>query len=1089
MGLYRNMGRIRRMLGRTAASAVLAFLTLHSVLTTAQVSDVPLAISTGAAGNIVFILDDSGSMGWEWMPNSVSTEWPNRFYYSSRVNRVWFNPNVQYQPPVSRDGNGRMPDADYNDAWRDGYAQTGSVDLSEQLPHRGFDFTDFTNFQEIPSPGNASDGAFYFEFNGGDPSCDEVEDETNNDCYSLVEVNEEAEAVQQNFANWFSYYRTRQFAARAGIAEAFEVLGDGIRVGWGAINANNTDAVVNNTLIQGVRPFNDTGSKDFRDWLYSRPASGGTPLRTSLDDIGEYYQNDTDDGPWSDNPLDGTSDNPHAACRQSFSVIMTDGFWNQGSPGVGDEDNTAGSQIVNDGEGDNFQYSPVEPFADNQNNTLADVAMNYWKRDLRSDLDNLVPNSNRNPAFWQHMVTYGVGLGVSGTVDPDAAFDAISDNDPINWASVGSDPGKIDDLLHAAVNGRGGFFSASSPDVFATELGGILEEIQARVESSSSAAAASSAVLNAETDRFIARFRSDDWSGEVVSENIEDGTGNWNAEDGLAGMNPSDRNFFTYDGSNGSVLDLLSLSSAQKDALDTDTDGNPDGEGSGRIDWLRGENPGGKFRNRSSPDGKRLLGDIVNSNPQIERKINFGHARLPQGGYRAYRASSEYQDRPEVLYVGANDGFLHAFDSENGEELFAYMPSSLLEPKGGNDYAQINELMEPDYEHRFFVDGTPSIMDAFIDGEWKTVLVGSMGAGGEHVFALDITNPESFEEDDVLWEFSHPDLERGADNPQVGRLPTGDWAAVFGNGVAGDDGTLFVVNLETGNLIETLDAGDGGLATPVLTNDEGSIEFAYAGNVDGELFRFDLSKSNTSDWDSTVLFETEGPGGDAQPITSKPRVANMPKSLTKRVVSFGTGSFFEQGDRSDSSVQSLYGIIDEAGSTSGVERDDLVEQTIINDEDRIFNVQQENGTTQQETFTIRKISENPILSGDQGWVLDLDTVSGERVVSEPTFPSGLGRERVRFSTLIPESNVCSSGTDGFLMEISLVSGGRTNEPVFDMTNDGEFGPDDVSGVRGVLAGEKLTTVREGDKDQVVTDEQSLRAGSLGVGRQAWEQFR
>ena len=143
----------------------------------------------------------------------------------------------------------------------------------------------------------------------------------------------------------------------------------------------------------------------------------------------------------------------------------------------------------------------------------------------------------------------------------------------------------------------------------------------------------------------------------------------------------------------------------------------------------------------------RLLGDVINANPQFVGKTNYGFARL--GGtegseYGSFRSTNTYQTRIDALYVPANDGILHAFDGETGKELFGYIPSELLLPSGSNTYARISELMKPNYTHRYFMDGTPRVQDAYIDkdgngSEWRTVLLGTMGKGGKTVFALDIT--------------------------------------------------------------------------------------------------------------------------------------------------------------------------------------------------------------------------------------------------------------------------------------------------------------------------------------------------------------
>ena len=1094
-------GSARQRLGNIAASGLFAFLTLYSVASTAGISNEPLATSVGAPPNIFFIMDDSGSMGRDYMPDdlggydditNINDDYTDgiraqhKWYYSSAVNTVYFNPDNPYEPPLKADGSGRFPDQDYDNALDNGYAGVNGDrdDLNNFFEHSGWD---------------VEAGGFYYEYDETVDDCST--NKRQNKCYTYHSVNDASAEIKQRFANWYSYYRSRRFAARAGISNAFEAeLEDATRLGWGAIN-------VDETKVKGVRAFGDY-HENFRDWLYtSTNASGSTPLRQALHDIGTYYESDE---PWQADPVAGSGS--LASCRQSFAILMTDGVRNEPlNDPVGNADKSSGSSISGDGEfnGESYQYQPRDPFQDSESNTLADVAMDFWKRDLKPGIDNEVPVSRIeegrdkpfDPAFWQHMVTMPIGLGVTGSVGRDEARDAVFEEKSVAWADVSTVTGKLDDLLHAAMNSRGDFVQADNPKAFEQGLGQLLAAAQAGTGSSTSAAA-NSAILNADSDRFLASFRAGDWSGKLVSENIETGDEKWNAEEQLADNNA--RELFTSDGGNGASLAFGTLSNEKQNALNTALDGTSDDLGADRIAWLSGDDDANDaFRDRS-PEGKlHLLGDIVNSDPQIERKTNFGHSRLPDGNYNSYRSTATYQDRPDVLYVGANDGYLHAFNANDGEELFAYMPSSLLEPQGGNAYAPINELMNPDYEHRFFVDGTPTIADAYIDNQWRTILVGSMGVGGEQVFALDITEPTTFSEDDILWEFSHADLKRGVDAPQVGRLATGDWAAVFGNGSGANSGTLFVVNLETGSVIETLDGGTGGLATPVFTTNDGIVEYAYAGNMDGELFRFDLSNSNKTQWDSTKLFQTENAAGDAQPITSRPRVANMPQNFNKRVITFGTGSFFRTGDRGDTTVQSLYGIIDEEGSSSGIVRSDLVEQTILGDTTETIDVVQDDGTTVETDFTVRRTSDNPLGSNDEGWVLDLDEVSGERVVSDPTFPSGLDRSRVRFTTLIPNDDPCSSGTTGFIMELGLVAGDNLNEPVFDLSKDEEFDEDDYctdcggdgsnegppSGTQ-FGGGEELSTIRDGDRDCIVTSgDMCLRAGDIGVGRQSWKQLR
>lgn len=302
----------------------------------------------------------------------------------------------------------------------------------------------------------------------------------------------------------------------------------------------------------------------------------------------------------------------------------------------------------------------------------------------------------------------------------------------------------------------------------------------------------------------------------------------WDAEEQLRQTLPANRNILTFNGSNAVQLkDIQDLSAAQIAALNADPEnpGQLDNLGSDRINWLRGAaNVHPTFRDRSFTNEsgvtvRRLLGDIVNANPLFVGNPNYGFRRLPGNegtSYGAFRSSTDYQSRTKALYVAANDGMLHAFDSETGDELFAFMPGELLRPGPGKTHAQISSLIESDYDHRYFVDGTPTALDAYVDingsSQWRTILVGTMGAGGRSVFAIDITDPTAITENSVLWEFSHPDLGYGVSNAEIARLPNGEWAAVFGNGYNGtdDSASLFVVRLSDGALIKQFETGVGG---------------------------------------------------------------------------------------------------------------------------------------------------------------------------------------------------------------------------------------------------------------------------------------
>jgi len=1090
-----------------ALSCLFSVFTVQSAMAAPiEISEVPAFLGGTVAPNIMFVLDDSGSMAWGYMPDDLKGSMTrddcdylrrsgdnyfydcglstHRYLFSSALNNAYYNPNVTYVAPPG------LPDSVFTNARSDGY-DSGStrVDLSSQFrPEMHRDA--YTNGRMDYFYAGPARAAFYYTPTA---NCTNLRQDS---CYPNSNRTDVGASERQNFANWYSYYRTRLMASKAGIARAFDTQSEGIRVGYGSLNKGSSSVDGRNTptIVRGVRSFADDDRDDFFDWLYGVEADGPTPLKRALDDAGQYYSRTDSRGPWSSSPGVSSDAEEMLECRQSFTILMTDGYYNTG----GDNEPTTSAVTANiDNQNGPFhsgpgrtalRYEALDPFKDSNSGTLADIANYYWKNDLHSGLANNVPigTSAINPAFWQHMVTFGVGLGVTGSVDADDAFGAIANNDTIPWGDISTNPGKIDDLLHAAVNSRGGFFSAADPDTFSEELSDVLFQIVNRVEESATAAAASSAVLRQDSLAFSAGYRSTDWSGALQATEILRGGARgqliWDAEYELEDKGASARDLFTTAGNQAVELKFLnSLSEDQRDALNTAPSGTLDNLGQSRIDWLRGASPA-NFRSRSfqpdpvTPSRLRLLGDIIGSNPQFAGPVNYGYRRLPGtegSSYGTYRSSAGYLSRPNVVYVGANDGFLHAFDSLTGEELFGYMPSELLKP-GSNDSARINFLMDEEYTHRFYMNGTPTISDAYIDGSWRTVLVGAMGVGGRTVFALDISDPENFSASDVLWEFTDPDLGRGVDSPQIVRLPSGEWAAVFGNGYNSDsnESGMFVVDLEDGSLIQKVMTGIGsaaapnGMATPVVLLDQatGIATRAYAGDLRGNVWRVNLSNFNDA-----KLFTATSPNGAAQPITVAPQIAEKPNGDPgELVVVFGTGSYFRVLDSEDTQIQSLYGIYDD-GSNANLARRDLLEQEITSQRSSNFDVESE-GVTTTEALDIRVVSDKAPGTGDDGWLLDLDTSGGERVISRAAFPSGFPVKRVRFSTLIPDNNVCGGGREGYLMDIDLLSGGQTDDAVFDLNKDGSFdtgdaaGSDIVNGIRGVVSGEQIQVVLDNTTD-------------------------
>jgi type IV pilus assembly protein PilY1 len=1133
-----------------------------------NIATVPLFLNASVDPNLMFTFDDSGSMQWEYMPDGSQFQFTvfmfprpgglyggsnyanqvpsfrddslhNYFGRSANNNRVFYNPDVTYRPWANADGT-QMADANPAAAlYHTARPWLGSLDLTNQRTQSAtwFRGNAFNSAFCDPCGGNSTYWPItYYNYNGGDV--------TDRASYTRVQITTGTPASAtftspggvtrtrdqeiQNFANWFQYHRSRALTSFAGIGQAFTRLPSNARVGYGTINrgSSSIDGVSTQTLVTGVRPFSTTERDAFYDRLYGQVINNfGTPLRRAANDVGNYFERSDVRGPWNDQPGAFAGSDDAGACRQSFHIMMTDGFWNGGtSPSVGNSDDTAGP-VITSPDGTTYQYTPVGPFEDGFSNTLGDVGMHYWKRDLRTDLTNEVPINGQDPAFWQHLVTYGIGLGVTGTVNPATAFAAVPTGTGIPWADPAvSNPAKIDDLLHFGLNSRGGFFSASDPDTFATALGDVLENIIERVEASATSAATSAAVLQADTLLYSASFRSDDWSGNLVALPIDQVDGSvgatpvWDAESVLAATSSASRTLLTHTGSAGAVLDHDELSSTQQDALAHAADGTNDGRGEDRVAWLRGDEVTG-LRSRSDSGSLRLMGDIIDGTPQFVNNRSAGFQLLrtgfSPGTYPSYVASKA--SRPELLLVPSNGGMLHGFDATDGTELFGYVPGEILQPVPGEDYAPLSELSAVPYDHRYTVDGTPTVSDVLIGGAWKTVVVGAMGVGGRSVFALDITDPESMDASKVLWEFSDPDLGYGVTDVQIVPLENNVFGAVFGNGYNSDNdrGFLFVVNVADGSLIAKIDTGAGTAGTPnglgpVLVSDwpDGDFiaHYAYAGDLLGNLWRFNLSSPTVSNWLSSALsiFSAVDPSGNPQPITVQPRVSTNPKQPGELMVLFGTGSFFRIDDKDAAApqVQTFYGIRDAGASVTASlgDRDDLLQQEIT------FEAQV---LALGATRTVREVSDNTYTSTSQkGWYLDLTVggvALGERVISRASFPSSSVRERVRFTSLRPDGDPCSGGREGFIFDLDLSDGSQAVESVFDINSDGFFNTGDLVSDKLISAigggfGEELTIIRnqEGSGD-FFYDGGGNRIGDLGspegrasgdpVGRQSWQQLR
>jgi type IV pilus assembly protein PilY1 len=489
------------------------------------------------------------------------------------------------------------------------------------------------------------------------------------------------------------------------------------------------------------------------------------------------------------------------------------------------------------------------------------------------------------------------------------------------------------------------------------------------------------------------------------------------------------------------------------------------------INFLRGTEGITGFRTRPLVGGvKTFLGDIVDSQPVV--------VAVPSG----FTNATDYADfktlaasRGMVL-VGANDGMLHAFQTSDMTELGAYIPSSV--------YPHLRALTASDYgtsggtPHTYHVNGsigTPMDFKTSTSGAWKTIVVGGLGQGGQGYYALDVTKAASFNAatDLVKWEWtdaSDASIGYSFGMPIMSTVRQSTSASVpaviFSNGyqnsyddtVSGGQKTssntsaLYIVNADTGVLIKKLELPttgtykSEGLSSPwgLDVASDGILDYVYAGDVKGNLWRFDLTsdsaagfKVSTNGTDAVPLFKT--PAG--QPITMRPATTGVQNR--GNMVLFGTGQLLTDADRSTTTTQAFYGILDKMQSTitTMTITSDLVEQTVVQE----FAVT--TGTNKQGTF--RKVSGNEIdvkdaASTKNGWYMNLPN-SSERLVGTPRIYSTV----VAFPTGVPiSSEMCVPGGTGWVMALNPLTGSivsRNNDKpslnkdysYFDMNGDGK----------------------------------------------------
>jgi len=786
-------------------------------------------------------------------------------------------------------------------------------------------------------------------------------------------------------------------------------------------------------------------------------------------------------------------------------------------------------------------------------NNLADIAMYYYQTDLRTSTlgnctgalgagvdvcENNVFKSSTDSNTQQHMTSFTLGLGASGwmnyspsylsdtsgdyfSVKQDTTADSGATPPVCSWQANGTTcnwpfPGmtgsdgliaNIDDLWHAAVNGRGAYFSATDPTSLSAGLSNALAGINAR---KGSAAAAATSTLNPVAGNnfaYVASYTTVTWKGNLEARGINTATGavsenaTWCVENVVAGTCAAPGTIIAETSGDVTVYNCVTPNSVictngvmdgtdckvpiatactgtmngkVADVSDTRTIKTANSSGTGLVDftyasltatqqgyfaaahigtlsqwatldatqrttaaganlvaYLRGQyayedrtaNP---VANRLYRYREAVLGDALESQPAFIGAPVFSY---PYPGYSAYLTAQA--SRAGTVYMGANDGMMHAFATDTGIERWAYVPSMVI----GNMW----KLADKNYStlHANYVNGSPITSDVCVancsdaaTAVWKTILVAGLNGGGRGYFALDITDPTT---PALLWEFTDTsgigavqdaDVGYGFGHPVITRKNDGTWVVLvtsgYNNTSPGDGkGYLYVLNAATGAIISKISTNTGSTTTPsglahiAGWNNEptgNQVGYVYGGDLQGNVWRFDVNGTAAASIGTGTVMKfaslfSDAAGTSPQPITTTPVLG---KIAGKRVVFIGTGKYLETGDLTTTQKQTQYAIKDDDATATLVNpRNTLVQQTLSNNPDG---------------SATRVTSGNAVnFYTGRGWYVDFPD-SGERVNVDAELVQGT----LLVPSIVPSNTACSPGGYGWLNYFDYKTGGAVN---------------------------------------------------------------
>jgi len=916
-----------------------------------------------------------------------------------------------------------------------------------------------------------------------------------NDCASATSCTYDEEMT--NFANWYSYYKTRNQMMKSAVGMAFQPVSGNFNVGIVSLSSAAAAAgTINNPKV-----FTGTNRSDWYTALYAMNGSSNTPTRAAVHNIGKMFAN------LSPYDRDAGEEAVQFPCQQNFTFVTSDGYWNGTASPVGQNDAVENAARF---------CTRARGCVDTRAQTigsLADIAL-YWYNggstgvgnSLRPDLEDftkpgLVPAaSGENTRL--HMNTYTLGLGMDGLMTYEPNYDTAprvggdfyklitgaSSGCPwnSNGAYVWPDPlsedvsgtsyqARVDDLWHAAINGRGKYFSAADPDDVVQSLTAALNNIQAKVGAAAAAATSTPNISQQDNDIFSDTFTTVKWYGELSDKKVNTVTGVvsstavWISSDtvgrkvaaasdtrNLKMLVPSSRTLknFRYADMTAAekawfsnkctqLAQCASLSPADRIIVD---------DGNNIVNWLRGQQQHANdtlmrayTMTDHNPPGLSapipiVLGDIASSKPAFMREPRKEYT---MAGYNAFAVANA--TRQATVFVAANDGMLHAFNAGTGEEMWGYVPRitmNKLYRQAGTTYGT---------NHQYTTDGSPEVGDVQIGGVWKSIVVAGLNGGGRGYYAIDVTDPLN---PVGLWETCadatvctgdnlEPELGLTFGNPQFG-FWNNQWVVFVTSGynnVPGSDGVaggsgigyLMILDVATGKVLRKIATVGGTPGTPsglakisAITPNPASdpvVTHIFGGDNLGQMWRFDLTSST-----GVIIATRMGNAGTTQPITTRPEVTSCRVTVTnpdgtvsnivQRVVVFGTGRLLDVPDVSNSDLQSIYMVKDSPYEVSPW-KSLMVQQTLTL-------------LSSSANMNQYKISANNVdLSVKKGWYVDLSLNAKERVNLDPRVVAG----SVTVVTNTPASSTsCSVGGSSNVYRLDVCTGSFIDNSSADRVN-------------------------------------------------------